>query len=196
MIKRDRINVCIELIEDVTPPTLYIQIDHHNNLNHLPSSIEQLSALLGLNLTRYQQLVAENDKNYIPGLIAFGATILEIHEIRQKDREIQGVTKEDEHLAELSIKMNLNKIDEKYYILKSKTSNFSIITDQLYGTYDSLIIYTNKELTYYGQKVGKLNMTFEKFLFEKKAHFGLNYFAIFDTEITTNIINKIIELTK
>ena len=151
-----RINAAIELTEDITPPPNYLRIDHHNEWSHKPASIEQVAQLLQIPLTRYQTLVAANDKGYIPALIAAGATKQEIQTIRRQDRAAQGVTPQDEHLALLSIQHNAKKIGN-LIIVRSLTDKFSPIPDLLYGQYRSLLIYTNPELTFYG--IGKKRLT-------------------------------------
>ncbi|MEI6435754.1 MAG: hypothetical protein WCP32_12985 [Bacteroidota bacterium] len=70
--------VGIELSEDIPAPTNYISVDHHDNKSHLPSSIEQIADLLHLQLSRYQMLVAINDRLYIPGLLDCNASAGEI----------------------------------------------------------------------------------------------------------------------
>ncbi len=90
--------VGIELKEDITTPKNYFPIDHHNENSHKQSSIEQVAKMLGIELTRDQQLVAANDSRYIPGMIAMGATPEEIADIRLRDRKAQGVTELDEQL--------------------------------------------------------------------------------------------------
>ena len=146
----DRINVAIELTEDIPSPKQYLRIDHHNDYSNRPASIEQIAELLGIELTYYQQLVAANDKGYIPAMKAMGATEKEIAEIRQKDRQVQGVTKEDEDLAEQSIQKHL-EVQKGVTIVYALTSRFATIADRLHGkTNNMLLIYNDNELTYYG----------------------------------------------
>jgi hypothetical protein len=96
----DQTFVGIELIQDIDPPPHYLNIDHHNENANKPSSIEQVAELVGIELTREQQLIAANDKGFIPAMEIFGATHEEIADIRRRDRKAQGVTKEDERLGE------------------------------------------------------------------------------------------------
>jgi hypothetical protein len=154
-----RINVCIELAEDIKPPKRYLRIDHHNELADRPSSIEQVAELLGVELNRWQQLVAANDKNYIPGMQAIGATPEEIVAIRRADREAQGATLEHETLAEDSIKANLRcvNVQTKAYVVRSLGDRFSCIVDRLFGSYNTLLIYSDEELTYYGEDFEKFD---------------------------------------
>lgn len=125
--------VGVELIEDCKPPQDYIPIDHHNKNSDKPSSIEQVAELLGVELTRYQQLVAANDKGYITAMQEMGATQDEIDEIRNADRKAQGVTEKDEKLAAESIEKHQHKIGN-VIIIESLTPKFSAITYRLYSS--------------------------------------------------------------
>lgn len=141
----------IELQEDQMTdiPANYFRIDHHNQVNPQPSSIEQVATLLNTELTHYQKCVSANDYGYIPAMKAAGANEDEIIEIRKSDRAAQGVTEKDEELAELSIKSMRNEAN--CMIIKSLTTKFSAICDRLYP-YSSLLIYTDNELCYYGER--------------------------------------------
>lgn len=147
----------IELREDINAPDNYFSIDHHNDKNGQPSSLEQVATLLGVYLNRYQQLVAANDKGYIPAMKALDASKEEIDEIRRKDREAQGVTEDDELLAEQSIKNHLDR-HKNISIVYSLTSKFSAICDRLFP-YQRLLIYTDSEWTFYGE--GKASLVEE-----------------------------------
>jgi hypothetical protein len=139
--------VGIELTQDIAPPPQYINIDHHNEHSHKSSSLEQVLELLKSHLgidvefTRDLQLVAANDQGYIPAMIEMGATPEEIADIRRRDREAQGVTEEDERLAEQSIREN-KTVENGITVVKSLTSKFSTITDRLYPC-EQLLIYTD-----------------------------------------------------
>lgn len=80
----------IELREDVVPPACYRAIDHHNGLSSLPCALEQVMEILQLPMSRYEKLVAANDKSYIPGMLALNASSEEIERIRLADRKAQG----------------------------------------------------------------------------------------------------------
>lgn len=145
----------VELDEDNYSklPENYHKIDHHNSLSNMPSSIEQVCALLGTTMSRHQQLVAANDKAYIPGMIAMRATDAEIADIRLKDRQAQGVTPEDECLAKQALKNKKQEGD--LIIVYSRSNRFSPICDSLYPC-SKLLIYTIDELVYYGKEKDKL----------------------------------------
>ena len=140
----------IELNEDIDTPMHYCRIDHHNDYSDRDASILQIAKLLNIIPTHYIKLVAGNDSGYIPAMISLGATDDEIKEIRRLDRLAQGVTEEDEKLAEQSIAENLQR-KGNLIIVKALTSKFSPICDRLYP-YHSLLIYTDKEWVCYGKE--------------------------------------------
>jgi len=149
----------IELYEDIPPGGNYTRIDHHNDFIGKKSSLEQVADILGVCLDRYQQLVAANDSRYIPGMMALNATETEVHEIRKADRKAQGVTDDDERLADDAIK-NLLKIND-ITIVKTKTHRFSTICDKLYP-YGKLLVYSDSELAYYGKNAQEIAVFFNE----------------------------------
>ncbi|MDR2915342.1 MAG: hypothetical protein LBV74_11010 [Tannerella sp.] len=160
----------VELTEkQAAIPINYHRIDHHNDYSNLPSSLEQIASLLNIKLDREQQLIAANDRGYIPAMIAMEASGDEIRQIRLADRRAQGVTASDEQFAEdaVSDRIEANGI----IIVKSATNSFSPITDRLYP-YDRLLIYTADELIYYG--TGKLRLVgiYKKEILEGKMFHG------------------------
>lgn len=140
----------IELKEDIPCPKNYHSIDHHNSKEDNASSLEQVADILGIKLTRRQMLVAANDKGYIPAMMEIGATKVEIADIRRKDRKAQGISVEDERLAEESIEKSLATYGE-LYVVKSLTPHFAPICDRLYP-YHELLVYTDEEWVYYGKR--------------------------------------------
>ncbi len=186
--------VGLELTEDITPPANYFSIDHHGERADSLSSLEQVAALLHIQLNRFQMLIAINDRNYIPGLLSFGATKKEVDEIRINDRKAQGVTEEDENHAVDSINNHLELI-QNIITVKSSTSKFSTITDRLFP-FERLLIYNDDILTYYGQYAVKLPNAFPTLINEKKAYFGggMNgFFGIGRNEVSKAELNQIKE---
>ena len=189
--------VGIELISDIAHPQHYILIDHHNENSHKRSSLEQIIELLEKNLhlkiefTRDLQLIAANDKGYVHAMFNMGAKLQEVADIRRRDRKAQGVTPEDELLAEQSIRENLT-IEGGITIVKSLTHHFSAVTDRLYP-YDQLLIYTDNELNYYGKGVSKLTAAFSDLIQQQKAFSGGGvdgFFGIgFNSLPTNELIN-------
>lgn len=139
----------IELVKDIPTPNGYNSIDHHNDRSDSPSSLEQVASLLKLPLTRWQLLVAINDKAYIPGLATAGATVDEIDTIRTADRKAQGVTAEDEQQAINDIANGMSTIGD-LVVVKTTCRHFSAICDRLYP-YKRLLVYNDHEWTFYGE---------------------------------------------
>lgn len=139
----------IELKDDgAVLPKNYISIDHHDKKEDGPSSLEQVCELLGVEMNRRLQLISANDKAYIPGMVALKATVDEISEIRQLDRQAQGVNEQEELEAEKAIK-------EAYYIhgllcIKAYSKHFSPIIDRVYRKSLRTLVYTDNEFAYYG----------------------------------------------
>lgn len=148
----------VELQEDIEVPagviSRYHRIDHHNEYAYRSSSLEQVAEVLGVALNRRQLLIAANDRGYIPAMKALGATEDEIAEIRRLDRRAQGVTEDDERLAEESLACNMHK-GRQLWVVKSLSPKFSPICDRLYP-YQRLLIYTDSEWMFYGE--GKLEL--------------------------------------
>ena len=195
--------VGIELIPDITPPLHYIEIDHHNTNSHKKSALEQIIELLenDLNLkiefSRDLQLIAANDKGYIPGMFAMGATQEEVADIRHRDRNAQGVTEEDELLAMQSIRENCT-YEGGLTVIKSLTTKFSAITDRMYPC-EQLLIYTDHELNYYGEGVSKLIIAFDDLINQQKAYSGGGGNGFFGIKTESDIhfsIKQIINILK
>lgn len=189
--------VAVELVTDIPLPKNYIPIDHHNENSNENSSIEQVIELLNnragidVKMTRDIKLIAENDKGYIPAMLKIGATTEEVKDIRQRDRKVQGVTEEDERLAEQSIRENCTT-KKGITVIKSLTSKFSTITDRLYP-YDRLLIYTEHELTYYGDNISRLTNTYRDLVIKKIAYSGggeKGFFGIGTNSIPIDMLLK------
>lgn len=160
----------VELQEDIPLPYNYKAIDHHNLNMDLPSALEQVADLLGVPLNRRMQLIAANDKGYIPGMQALQASDAEIMEIRRADRACQGVTEEDELLAEKAIKEN-RLIEGDLTIVQALSHKFSPVCDRLFP-YDRLLVYTDEEWMYYGKQAGRLRDFFHTEILEGRLFYG------------------------
>ena len=160
----------IELTEkNVDIPDNYYRIDHHNDYSTKPASLEQVASLLDVTLSREQQLIVANDKGYIPAMIDLGANEDEIMQIREADRNAQGVTATDEMLAVEAIekKQQIGSVT----VVLSETSRFSPIADRLYPC-DQLLIYTKEELIFYGKGKSCLVELYKKEIDEGKMFHG------------------------
>jgi len=183
---KEHIFVGIELIADCAQPAQYIEIDHHNENSHLPSSIERVAEMLGIKLNKWQKLVATNDIGYIPALELAGATETEISKIRKQDRLAQGVTEKDEQLAKQSIEEYKYTIG-KVTIVESLTSKFSLITDILYP-FGELLIRHGTAFTYYGEKAKIFTKQYKKKIETGRAYTGGKLDTYFG--IDTNYFEK------
>ena len=187
----------VELGEDIPVPINYHRIDHHNDWYGKLSALEQVSMLLDVELNRYQQLVAANDRGYISAMEEMGATEEEIADIRKKDRMAQGVSEADESLAEQSIKENMLRCGS-LLVVKSLTSRFSPICDMLFP-YQRLLVYTDAEWMYYGEgKAELVEMFAEEIKVGKVFHGGGDngYIGAADNASTQREITRIIEIIK
>ena len=141
-----------------------INVDHHtygeDDRSNPKSSIEQVAAILGVELTLDEQFVSANDKGYIPAMEKLGEELgispedLKeiIANIRMRDREMQGVTIEQEAQAQEAVE-KLGDLREKrdYISMDLPHSKTSTVTDRLYGKYDNLLITSGDgETNFYG----------------------------------------------
>lgn len=160
----------IELHDDVPIPVNCHIIDHHGQREDNSTALEQVAELLGVTLNRYQQLVAANDRGYIPAMIAMSATQEEIDIIRKNDRQAQGVGQDDELKAEQSIATNMSK-SGKLTIVHSMTRRFSCISDRLFP-YHSLLIYDDSSWSFYGEGKTQLVAQLRKEIIQNKVYYG------------------------
>lgn len=194
-LKENEIPVFIELKIDIQIPTNSKIIDHHFEKEKEPSSIEQIAKLLHIELNRWQQLIAANDKGYIPAMKCLCATEEEIEKVRAFDRNAQGVTEEDERLAEESIKKNQTE-ENGIITIKSLTEKFSPIADKMFGKTNNLLIFTGDKLTYYGERKEQIVKKFEQLIKEGKAYYGggeNGFFGLAKGKVTPEEVNEIKE---
>lgn len=133
-------------------------IDHHsygsdNRLLEV-GSIEQVAALLGYQLNRYQRLVVANDKSWIPGLVAAGASQGEIEAIRLADRCSQGVTPDQEAQAVRDLE-TAEWRGRKVRIICPHGST-SAHTDRLYGRFEEALTTAPDKWIYRGPRSREL----------------------------------------
>lgn len=153
-----------------------INIDHHvyekDDRSNLKSSIEQVAEILGVELSVDEQFVSENDKGYIPSMQQLGLKLginkedLQeiVDNIRIRDREMQGITIEQEAQAQEAIE-KLGDLTQKrdYILINLPHSKTSTVQDRLYGMFENLLITSaDGETNFYG-KAEIINMLHEKF---------------------------------
>lgn len=153
-----------------------VNVDHHvygeDHRSNPKSSIEQVADILGVELTLDEKFVSANDKGYIPAMEKLGAELglnkedLQeiIANIRMRDRQMQGVTMEQEAEAQEAVE-KLGQIDEKreYIQVDLPHSKTSTVTDRLYGKYDNLLITSADGETNFFGKTEIIEMLNEKF---------------------------------
>jgi hypothetical protein len=166
-LSKGEIPVFIELCLDISYPHQAIIIDHHNERagKDQKTSIEQAAELLGLKLNRRQRLISANDRGHVIAMKAMGATCKEIREIRAFDRQCQGVTKDDETAAEISIQNHSENLTPDSIYIKSLTEKASPLLDRLYETYKHIFVVTpSKQLHYFGpgEMIQRLERIYKK----------------------------------
>lgn len=135
-----------------------VDIDHHNEKSNRPASLLQVMDRLGLKPSLFDELIAANDSAYIPGM----EKKLEQHRyqiesktgkdgfekiktkliqlVRSKDREAQGITKEQEKQAEEAIQKREDLYNNTLTIVRMPHSKSATVTDRAYGTYENLFV--------------------------------------------------------
>lgn len=151
-------------------------IDHHvygeDDRSNSKSSIEQVAEILGVELSLDEQFISENDKGYIPSMQQLGLELginkedLQeiIDNVRMRDREMQGITIEQEAQAQVAIE-KLGDLTQKrdYISIDLPHSKTSTIQDRLYGMVENLLITSaDGETNFYG-KAEIINILHEKF---------------------------------
>jgi hypothetical protein len=165
--------VLIELTLDLgVPEDTVVVIDHHGRRagSTHPTSLHQVFALLDLPKaawTRWHELVAANDRGYIPALLAIGATQAEIQKIREADRKAQGVTAEEEAAAEEALRTLQILADGDLTVVVLPHAHTSPLCDRLEpalggGGFRNLLISSPGQLNFYGagEIVNALNEKF------------------------------------
>ncbi|MEM9943145.1 MAG: hypothetical protein AAF939_16395, partial [Planctomycetota bacterium] len=177
----DDLPVLIELLDNKNwlgqfPDDSYIVIDHHGTRSghDQPTSIEQLFDLLKLppqRWTRHFDLVAANDRAHIDGMLEIEATPQELKQIRQLDRQAQGITDEQERQGQLAAS-KANRITTCYgelCLVNLPHNRTATVTDHLNSALGgvcvgNLLIHSPEEITFFGdgQWVQKLADWFPK----------------------------------
>jgi len=131
-------------------------IDHHGpESGRLPTSLEQVLTRLGVTaLKREQELIVANDKGYIDGMLAIGATPQEIEHVRSEDRKAQGITAEQEIAAEAAIAVIRSPMSG-LAIVELPHGKTATVTDRLSSFtggpgYKNLLVECPNEMSFFG----------------------------------------------
>jgi hypothetical protein len=132
-----------------------IDIDHHTysdaDRSSPFSSLEQVADRLGVPLTRWQTLVALNDRGYIPAMLAAGASPREVVQIRSLDRAAQGITPADEQAAEADIRQHEEHRGAKV-LVRCSNNPTSAHSDRLFGAAEEILLAGPSQWSYSGPR--------------------------------------------
>ena len=144
-----------------------VNIDHHiydgdDRTNEL-SSLEQVAQLVNHKLSLFEEFVSANDKGFIPAMYKLAKTknLSEeetqkmIEKVRLQDRAAQGITPEQEKIAEKAIEEA--EVSDLLTVVRMSHSKTATVCDRLWGSYENLLILSEDgEVNFFGcQKVIK-----------------------------------------
>jgi len=128
----------------------------------LPTPIQKVAEIVGLQLTDYQQSVVTNTTTWIPGLKNLELAQGVIDAIRLSDRASQGINPDQEAQA---VRAWENRTEDgALTTLRMAHSKCATITDRFYGQYENLLILSDDgEVNFYGdgELCSKLQTKFE-----------------------------------
>lgn len=138
-------------------------IDHHrydgdDRTNEL-SSLEQVAQLVNHKLSLFEEFVSANDKGFIPAMYKLAKTknLSEeetqklIEKVRLQDRAAQGITPEQEKIAEKAIEEA--EVSDLLTVVRMSHSKTATICDRLYGRYKNLLVLSEDgEVNFFGEK--------------------------------------------
>lgn len=140
-----------------------VNIDHHrydgDDRSNEKSSLEQVAELIGHKLSLFEEFVAENDKGFIPAMLALAKTKnlskeetqKLIEKVRLQDRAAQGITPEQEKIAEKAIQEA--EISDSLTVIRMSHSKTSTVCDRLYGRYKNLLVLSGDgEVNFFGER--------------------------------------------
>lgn len=154
--------VLVELEDDLGLPGQRLLIaDHHGPRagREAPTSLHQVFRLLALGperWTRWFDLVAANDRGYIPALKEIGASPQEIAAIRAADRRAQGVTDADEAAAEEALHAIERDAGGALTVVRLPHARTATVTDRLHPDlggpgYLNLLVLAPDEANFFGE---------------------------------------------
>jgi hypothetical protein len=155
-----QVPVLVELPDDMGL-TDAITVDHHGARAsaEAPTALHQVFALLGLpdeRWTRWFELVAANDRGYIAGLEALGATRDEVVRVRAADRRAQGITEEEEAQAEQALHAAARLCDGRLTVVRAPHARLAAIEDRLHAALggpgvENLLVLAPSEVNFSGR---------------------------------------------
>lgn len=152
--------VLVELSDDLQLGERELLIDHHGALAGAdqPTALHQVFQRLGLpasQWTRHFELVAANDRGYIPAMQAAGATQEEIRRIRAADRQSQGITTAEEMVAQDALAHLKLKADGRLTVAHLPHNRTAALCDRLEVAlggpgYENLLVFCPAEINFFG----------------------------------------------
>ena len=144
-------------------PEGMINIDHHyydgdDRTNEL-SSLEQVAQLVNHKLSLFEEFVSANDKGFIPAMYKLAKTknLSEeetqkmIEKVRLQDRAAQGITSEQEEIAERAIEEA--EVSDLLTVVRMEHSKTATVCDRLYGRYKNLLVVSSDgEVNFFGSR--------------------------------------------
>lgn len=163
--------VLVELTNDLPlKPTQFLEVDHHGERagENRATSLHQVFDLLGLpsdRWTRWFELVAANDRGYIPAMMEMGATQEEIGKARTADRAAQGITLEEEAEGERAVVHAETIANGMLTVVRLPHSRTATVTDRLQpelggAGYTNLLVYCPDQVNFFGS--GKLVLALDQ----------------------------------
>lgn len=147
-------------------------IDHHGHRadSDLPTSLHQVFDLLRLpsgKWTWWHELVAANDRGYIPALLEIRATEDEIVKVRAADRAAQGISAAEEAAAEMAVTQARTFAAGLLTLVQIPHTRTAAVTDRLEPAlggpgYRNLLVISPEEVSFFGsgELVYALHKTF------------------------------------
>ena len=142
-------------------PSGAVNIDHHkydgDDRSNERSSLEQVAELIGHKLSLYEEFIAANDKGFIPKMLELAKTKnlgkeetqKLIEKVRLQDRAAQGITPEQERIAEKAIQEA--EVSDRLTVVRMSHSKTSTVCDRLWGGYKNLLILSEDgEVNFFG----------------------------------------------
>lgn len=138
-------------------------IDHHrydgDDRTNEFSSLEQVAKLVGHRLSLFEEFISANDKGFIPAMLALAKTknLSEketqklINKVRLQDRAAQGITPEQEEIAEKAIQEA--EVSDLLTVVHMAHSKTATVCDRLYGGYKNLLVISDDgEVNFFGSR--------------------------------------------
>ena len=138
-------------------------IDHHrydgDDRTNEFSSLEQVAKLVGHRLSLFEEFISANDKGFIPAMLALAKTknLSEketqklINKVRLQDRAAQGITPEQEEIAEKAIQEA--EVSDRLTVVRMSHSKTATVCDRLYGGYKNLLVISDDgEVNFFGSR--------------------------------------------